>query len=156
MVHSDDIWNDFETQRIKWTQRRQTVNSDDIWNDFETAENKMKTKTANGAFWRYLKRFETAENKMKTKTVNGAFWWYLKWFGIAEKKMKSRTEWCILMEVETAMRKNSTCFDLINVAIWYDISTCRENVKSNEFKWCILTLFDTKCWNVEKNWKQWI
>jgi len=65
----------------------------------------MLTKSLKHALLRYLKRFGTVENKMKTKTVNGAFWWYLKWFGIAEKKLKSRTEWCILMEVETAMRK---------------------------------------------------
>ena len=32
---------------------------------------------------------------------------------------------------------------LLSDVIWYEILTCRENVESNEAKWCILTLFET-------------
>ena len=106
----------------------------------ETAEKKKKTRTLNGAFWRHSKLFGTAvknieikENKwwiltvfetilncrdfFLNKTLNGAFWRYLKRFRTAEIILTQDTFACIIVThsetiFETALKRNSTCFDL--------------------------------------------
>ena len=94
--------------------------------------------------------FETIWNcreKMKTMSIRHAVWRYLKRF-------------------KTAMRKNSTCFDLIKRVETFhckcenrDGNCCiltlfetifwnnREIFENKDDKWCILTLFETIFWN---------
>ena len=125
---------------------------DGIWNDLE-----LQRKNENNVYKACsVTVFETIWNcreKMKTMSLRHAVWRYLKRF-------------------KTAMRKNSTCFDLIKRVETFhckcknkDGNCCiltlfetifwnnREIFENKDDKWCILTLFDTIFWFAEKFWK---
>ena len=78
-------------------------------------------------------------NDLKTRTINGAFCRYLiKHFDLQRNIWK---QWIKMVHSAT---------------IWYDVSTWREKIESNESYWCIMSLFYTTFWRTGKNWKQWI
>ena len=67
-------------------------------------------------------------NSLKTRTIHCTFWCHLKrYFETAEKVLE---KFGILMLLETKF--------------W----NCRENLRSNEAKWYILTLFETYAWQL--------
>ena len=113
---------------------------------FGTAEIKMETRVVTCAFWLYLKRYlelqsekqymfglnqggggevgQPSSGHVKIRTLVGAFWRNLNnVFWTEEEKIKPRT--------------------INGAAIWYHILTSNTFFKSNEAKWCILTLCET-------------
>ena len=81
---------------------------------FWIAEKKMKTRTLNGGIRNYL---ELQCKRLKSRTTNDSCWRYLKRFGTAEIISHKDAFACIIVThsetiFETAMRRNSTCFEI--------------------------------------------
>ena len=101
------------------------MHSGGIWNDFELPRNRWKQCTSKACIRNDLELQKIIENNYVSKA-------------------------CILAVFETIWncKKNMKTWKqgllrLQYITFWYDILTCIEKIKSNEAKWCILTLFET-------------